>query len=166
MRVHKQPGTKERLFEMMANVNKSLLKEDFDFHGAEMDHLGQQDLAADQTQHPETHNNSPLSMDHPSQRDFDDKQQTSIKEDNGTQVLKFAPKYKYWDVSVYPYGGDLKAFDGSETGVFEKGYVKTGDQIRVKLSNGRIAVAPAAAVTNMSFDEVIEKARQFGINVA
>lgn len=44
MRVYKQHGTKERLFEMMANVNKGLIKEDFDYHAAEMDHLGQQDL--------------------------------------------------------------------------------------------------------------------------
>lgn len=35
---------KERLFEMMKNVNRHILKEDFDFNDAERDHLGQQDL--------------------------------------------------------------------------------------------------------------------------
>lgn len=81
MRVYKQNGTKERLFEMMTNVNKGLIKEGagFDYHDAEMDHLGQQDLAADQAESPENHNNGPV-MDHPSQIDFDDKQQTGIKE--------------------------------------------------------------------------------------
>jgi hypothetical protein len=48
MEVFKKHGTKERLFEMMKNVNKRLLKEDFDYHGAEMNHLGQQDLDAHQ----------------------------------------------------------------------------------------------------------------------
>jgi len=48
MRVYKQNGTKGRLFEMMSNVNKGLINEDFNYHDAEMDHLGQQDLQADQ----------------------------------------------------------------------------------------------------------------------
>lgn len=59
MEVFKKHGTKERLFEMMKNVNKGLIKEDFDYNAAEKEHLGQQDLAADQAQHPEDHNNLP-----------------------------------------------------------------------------------------------------------
>lgn len=58
MRVFKQYGTKERLFEMMKNVNKDLIKEDFDFNDAERDHLGQQDMEADQQQNPENWDNS------------------------------------------------------------------------------------------------------------
>jgi len=50
MKYFKSYGSKERLFEMMANVNKGRLKEEFDYHGAEMDHLGQQDLEDQQAQ--------------------------------------------------------------------------------------------------------------------
>lgn len=44
MKINKPYGSKERLFEMMNGVNKGLLKEDFDYHAAEMDHLNDQDL--------------------------------------------------------------------------------------------------------------------------
>ncbi len=44
MEVFKKNGTKERLFEMMKNVNKGLIKEDFDYASAERDVQGQQDL--------------------------------------------------------------------------------------------------------------------------
>jgi hypothetical protein len=50
MEVYKKHGTKERLFEMMNNVNKKILKEH-------------------------------INMDEPSKRDFDDKEQVSVKED-------------------------------------------------------------------------------------
>lgn len=101
MRVYKQHGTKERLFEMMKNVSKSILKEDFDYHDAEMDHLGQQDLAADQAANPEQ---SPV-MDHPV-----DQQQTPIKEQDQQQFeLNLATDmYKHLiDARAYTPKNDL-----------------------------------------------------------
>ncbi len=44
MEIFKKNGTKERLFEMMKNVNKNLIKEAFDYNGAELQNQGQQDL--------------------------------------------------------------------------------------------------------------------------
>lgn len=85
MEIYKKPGTKERLFEMMNNVNKKILKEDFDYNDAEKEHLGKEDLTADQEQNPEYHDNSPI-MDEPSKRDFDDKEQVSIKEDQNNLI--------------------------------------------------------------------------------
>lgn len=58
MEFFKQYGSKERLFEMMTNVNKGIIKEDFDYNDAERDHLGQQDLADDQAQNPEQYDQS------------------------------------------------------------------------------------------------------------
>lgn len=50
----------------------------FDYNAAEREHHGLKDLTADQAEHPEHHDNSPV-MDNPSKRDFDDKEQVSIK---------------------------------------------------------------------------------------
>lgn len=50
--------------------------------------------------------------------------------------------YGYWDVTQYPQGGDFKRFNGSETGVIVKGFVKNDvDEVRIKLDNGRTIVA-------------------------
>lgn len=58
MKFFKQYGSKERLFEMMKNVNKGLLKEDFNYNDAERDQQGQQDMTADQATNPENWNNT------------------------------------------------------------------------------------------------------------
>lgn len=58
MKFFKQYGSKERLFEMMINVNKGIIKEHFDYNDAERDQMGQQDLADDQAQNPEQYDQS------------------------------------------------------------------------------------------------------------
>lgn len=117
MKVFKSYGSKERLFEMMMNVNKGLIKEGFD--------------------------TAPAQSPTPNQ-------------------LQFKKNFKYWDVTKYPYGGDFKAFDGTESGQLVKGNVKRGDEIRVQLADGRVIVAPAQAVANMDFDSVLDLAKSIG----
>lgn len=85
-----------------------------------------------------------------------------IQEEQNSNELQFKPKYGYWDVTKYPYGGDFKKFDGTETGTLIKGTVKRGDEIRVQLSDGRTIVAPASSVGNMDFESVIDQAKAIG----
>jgi len=72
------PVTDTEKYQALAQQKREIGENGYDYHAAEMDHLGQQDLAADQAEHPEHHDNVPV-MDNPSKRDFDDKEQVSIK---------------------------------------------------------------------------------------
>ena len=70
--------------------------------------------------------------------------------------------FGYWDVSKYPYGGDFKRFNGNETGQLIKGTVKKGDEVRIKLSDGREIVTLARAVAGMEFDDILKAADAIG----
>lgn len=89
----------------------------------------------------------------------------SLTEDinmGGSTPLTFNKGWGYWDLSKYPYGGDFKRFNGNETGELIAGPVKKGEELRIKLSDGRTIIAVAQAVANMGFDEVILKAKEIG----
>jgi hypothetical protein len=90
------------------------------------------------------------------------KKKRVIKEESENIELKFKKGYGYWDVTKYPYGGDFKRFTGDEIGILIKGNVKKGDEINVKLNNGREIVATANSVSNFDFDEVLNNAKTIG----
>jgi hypothetical protein len=76
--------------------------------------------------------------------------------------LQFKPKEGFWDVTKYVYGGHFDRFMGGETGKLIPGTVKKGDEIRVKLSDGRTVVCSARAVANVDFDTVLDLAKSNG----
>lgn len=77
------------------------------------------------------------------------------------ETLYFEANYGYWDLTKYPYGGDFKRFDGTESGEFTDGLVKVAGEIRVKLSDGRIIITIAQAVRGLPFDAVCNKYEMF-----
>jgi hypothetical protein len=72
------------------------------------------------------------------------------------QELRFKKGYGYWDVTKYPYGGDFNRFDGNEIGVQVSGPVKLGNEIRVKLNDGRTIVVSKPGILNNSNDDELE----------
>lgn len=60
--------------------------------------------------------------------------------------VKFKSGMGYWDVTKYPYGGDFKRLQGGEEGVIIAGTRKKGEEIRVKLNDGRTILVPYQAV--------------------
>lgn len=73
--------------------------------------------------------------------------------------VKFKSGMGYWDVTKYPYGGDFKRLNGSEEGVIVSGTRKRGDEIRVKLNDGRTILVNYRAVDlpEEQKDELLEK---------
>ncbi len=86
----------------------------------------------------------------------------ALQEDDSQTEILFKPKFGFWDVTKYPYGGKFDRFSGTEKGKLVKGTVDKGDEIRVQLEDGRTIVVPAAAVANMDFDQVLDLAKASG----
>lgn len=80
----------------------------------------------------------------------------------GNEELHFKKDEGYWDVTKYSYGGDFKRFKGNESGHVIEGGVKTGSEVRIKLSDNREIVCQASAISNFSWDEVIEMHKKVG----
>src|SRR5690242_6279300 len=93
MEFFKKYGTKERLYEMMNGVNKNLLKEGFDYNDAERDHLGQQDLEAQQAddlkaaqaKEPAT-DTAPIHPEHPDNTGGDMLEENNLKKEIAHQT--------------------------------------------------------------------------------
>ena len=74
-----------------------------------------------------------------------------------SNLLKFSKGHGYYDVTFYPYGGDFKRMTGNETGHLIRGTVKYDKrEIRVQLTNGKTIVIESIAVSNFSYDKLIE----------
>ncbi len=66
--------------------------------------------------------------------------------------VKFREGHGYWDLTRYPYGGDFSRFKGGEEGTIVKGTRKRGDEIRVKLDDGR-EIITAYRSLDMPFED-------------
>lgn len=67
--------------------------------------------------------------------------------------VKLKEGFGYWDLSKYKYGNDFKRFKGGEEGVFIKGTRKLGNELRIKLDDGREIITQIQSIDLPTYEE-------------